>query len=132
MHPKPLLLCANIHTHTYQEYLYRFVALASGGWATGPWQRGRSRSKGKTSLISLAVVGVCFCVLCNMFTARYDDGIIAVIHTHTYACPHTHMHTTRTSAVAVHKQSTRCKDISHSIIVSFYLTYLMYSNSMRE
>ncbi|XP_070762485.1 usherin [Enoplosus armatus] len=29
----------------FTEYLYRFVALAAGGWATGPWQRGRSRSK---------------------------------------------------------------------------------------
>lgn len=47
------------NTHTFQEYLYRFVALAAGGWAAGPWQRGRSRSKGKTSLISLAVVDVC-------------------------------------------------------------------------
>uniref|UniRef100_A0A3Q4AAY9 Uncharacterized protein n=1 Tax=Mola mola TaxID=94237 RepID=A0A3Q4AAY9_MOLML len=28
----------------FTEYLYRFVALASGGWAAGPWQRGRSRS----------------------------------------------------------------------------------------
>ncbi|XP_060897032.1 usherin [Labrus mixtus] len=34
--------------HTLQpftEYLYRFVALAAGGWSAGPWQRGRSRSK---------------------------------------------------------------------------------------
>ncbi|XP_059204973.1 usherin [Centropristis striata] len=29
----------------FTEYLYRFVALAAGGWATGPWQRGRSQSK---------------------------------------------------------------------------------------
>ncbi|KAM9366692.1 usherin [Symphorus nematophorus] len=29
----------------FTEYLYRFVALAAGGWAAGPWQRGRSRSK---------------------------------------------------------------------------------------
>ncbi|XP_068597953.1 usherin [Brachionichthys hirsutus] len=28
----------------FSEYLYRFVALAGGGGATGPWQRGRSRS----------------------------------------------------------------------------------------
>lgn len=61
--PQSLLLCAKTHTHTFQEYLYRFVALAAGGWATGPWQRGRSRSKGKMSLISLAVVVVCFLVV---------------------------------------------------------------------
>ncbi|CAJ1048931.1 LOW QUALITY PROTEIN: usherin [Xyrichtys novacula] len=29
----------------FTEYLYRFVALAAGGWAAGPWQRGRSLSK---------------------------------------------------------------------------------------
>ncbi|XP_053172998.1 usherin [Scomber japonicus] len=29
----------------FTEYLYRFVALAAGGWAAGPWQRGRSRGK---------------------------------------------------------------------------------------
>ncbi|XP_056269140.1 usherin isoform X3 [Pseudoliparis swirei] len=29
----------------FTEYLYRFVALAAGGWAGGPWQRVRSRSK---------------------------------------------------------------------------------------
>ncbi|XP_078016774.1 usherin [Epinephelus lanceolatus] len=29
----------------FTEYLYRFVALAAGGWAAGPWQRGRGRSK---------------------------------------------------------------------------------------
>ncbi|XP_068172657.1 usherin isoform X1 [Antennarius striatus] len=28
----------------FTEYLYRFVALAEGGGAAGPWQRGRSRS----------------------------------------------------------------------------------------
>ncbi|XP_070842368.1 usherin [Chaetodon trifascialis] len=28
----------------FTEYLYRFVALGAGGWAAGPWQRGRSRS----------------------------------------------------------------------------------------
>ncbi|XP_039982949.1 usherin [Xiphias gladius] len=27
----------------FTEYLYRSVALAAGGWAGGPWQRGRSR-----------------------------------------------------------------------------------------
>nr|XP_054587843.1 usherin [Nothobranchius furzeri] len=26
----------------FTEYLYRFVALAAGGWAASPWQRGRS------------------------------------------------------------------------------------------
>ncbi|KAF7211777.1 usherin-like [Nothobranchius furzeri] len=26
----------------FPEYLYRFVALAAGGWAASPWQRGRS------------------------------------------------------------------------------------------
>ncbi|XP_075319241.1 usherin [Odontesthes bonariensis] len=34
----------------FTEYLYRFVALAAGGWAAGPWQRGRSRSKVPTSV----------------------------------------------------------------------------------
>uniref|UniRef100_A0A3B4TAI5 Usherin n=1 Tax=Seriola dumerili TaxID=41447 RepID=A0A3B4TAI5_SERDU len=29
----------------FTEYLYRFVALAAGGWAAGPWQRGRSRGR---------------------------------------------------------------------------------------
>ncbi|XP_047436500.1 usherin [Mugil cephalus] len=29
----------------FTEYLYRSVALAAGGWAAGPWQRGRSRGK---------------------------------------------------------------------------------------
>nr|XP_040024120.1 usherin isoform X2 [Gasterosteus aculeatus aculeatus] len=29
----------------FTEYLYRFVAVAAGGWAAGPWQRGRSRGK---------------------------------------------------------------------------------------
>ncbi|XP_069030560.1 usherin [Embiotoca jacksoni] len=29
----------------FTEYLYRLVALAAGGWAAGPWQRGRSRGK---------------------------------------------------------------------------------------
>ncbi|XP_044201958.1 usherin [Thunnus albacares] len=29
----------------FTEYLYRIVALAAGGWAAGPWQRGRSRGK---------------------------------------------------------------------------------------
>ncbi|GLD58299.1 usherin, partial [Lates japonicus] len=29
----------------FTEYLYRFVALAAGGWASGPWQRGRSRGR---------------------------------------------------------------------------------------
>ncbi|TDH17235.1 hypothetical protein EPR50_G00006290 [Perca flavescens] len=29
----------------FTEYLYRLVALAAGGWAAGPWQRGRSQSK---------------------------------------------------------------------------------------
>ncbi|XP_010791101.1 usherin [Notothenia coriiceps] len=29
----------------FTEYLYRIVALAAGGWAAGPWHRGRSRSK---------------------------------------------------------------------------------------
>nr|XP_046239587.1 usherin [Scatophagus argus] len=28
----------------FTEYLYRFVALAAGGWTAGPWQRGRSQS----------------------------------------------------------------------------------------
>ncbi|KAM3876945.1 usherin [Diretmus argenteus] len=27
----------------FTEYLYRFVALAAGGWVAGPWQRGRSQ-----------------------------------------------------------------------------------------
>ncbi|KAK2920361.1 hypothetical protein Q8A73_002565 [Channa argus] len=34
----------------FTEYLYRFVALAEGGWAAGPWQRGRTRGKVPTSL----------------------------------------------------------------------------------
>ncbi|KAM9860567.1 LOW QUALITY PROTEIN: usherin [Aulostomus maculatus] len=29
----------------FSEYLYRFIALAAGGWAVGPWQRGRSRGR---------------------------------------------------------------------------------------
>ncbi|AWP01780.1 putative usherin-like [Scophthalmus maximus] len=29
----------------FTEYLYRFVASAAGGWAAGPWQRGRSRGR---------------------------------------------------------------------------------------
>ncbi|XP_070688414.1 usherin [Pempheris klunzingeri] len=29
----------------FTEYLYRLVALAAGGWAAGPWQRGRTRAK---------------------------------------------------------------------------------------
>ncbi|XP_028328840.1 usherin isoform X1 [Gouania willdenowi] len=29
----------------FTEYLYRFVALAEGGWTAGPWQRSRSRGK---------------------------------------------------------------------------------------
>uniref|UniRef100_UPI0037E7E888 usherin n=1 Tax=Semicossyphus pulcher TaxID=241346 RepID=UPI0037E7E888 len=29
----------------FTEYLYRFVAVAAGGWGAGPWQRGRSQSK---------------------------------------------------------------------------------------
>uniref|UniRef100_A0A667ZN39 Usherin n=1 Tax=Myripristis murdjan TaxID=586833 RepID=A0A667ZN39_9TELE len=27
----------------FTEYLYRYVALAAGGWAAGPWERGRSQ-----------------------------------------------------------------------------------------
>ncbi|XP_071778073.2 usherin [Centroberyx gerrardi] len=27
----------------FTEYLYRYVALAAGGWTAGPWERGRSR-----------------------------------------------------------------------------------------
>nr|XP_014268858.2 usherin [Maylandia zebra] len=34
----------------FTEYLYRFVALAAGGWAAGPWERGRSRGKVPTSV----------------------------------------------------------------------------------
>ncbi|XP_051795531.1 usherin [Acanthochromis polyacanthus] len=34
----------------FTEYLYRFVALAAGGWAAGPWQRGRSRGKVPSSV----------------------------------------------------------------------------------
>ncbi|XP_068431767.1 usherin [Clinocottus analis] len=34
----------------FTEYLYRFVALAVGGWAAGPWQRVRSRSKVPSSV----------------------------------------------------------------------------------
>uniref|UniRef100_A0A3B5AVF4 Usherin-like n=1 Tax=Stegastes partitus TaxID=144197 RepID=A0A3B5AVF4_9TELE len=34
----------------FSEYLYRFVALAAGGWAAGPWQRGRSRGKVPSSV----------------------------------------------------------------------------------
>ncbi|KAK2854220.1 hypothetical protein Q5P01_006881 [Channa striata] len=34
----------------FTEYLYRFVALAAGGWAAGPWQRGRTRGKVPTSV----------------------------------------------------------------------------------
>lgn len=45
---------------TIEEYLYRFVALAAGGWAAGPWQRGRSRSKGKRCLVSWQALGVLF------------------------------------------------------------------------
>ncbi|KAG7481797.1 usherin [Solea senegalensis] len=29
----------------FTEYLYRFVALAAGGWTAGPWERGRSRGR---------------------------------------------------------------------------------------
>ncbi|XP_030271338.1 usherin [Sparus aurata] len=38
-------LATDYSLQPFTEYLYRFVALAAGGWATGPWQRGRSRSK---------------------------------------------------------------------------------------
>ncbi|KAM6942982.1 usherin [Xenentodon cancila] len=34
----------------FTEYLYRFVALAAGGWASSPWQRGRSRGQVPTSV----------------------------------------------------------------------------------
>lgn len=34
-----------------QEYLYRFVAVATGGWAAGPWQRSRSRGKGRVCTV---------------------------------------------------------------------------------
>ncbi|TMS13118.1 Usherin [Larimichthys crocea] len=34
----------------FTEYLYRVVALAAGGWAVGPWQRGRSHSRVPTSV----------------------------------------------------------------------------------
>uniref|UniRef100_A0A3P8RYW1 Usherin n=1 Tax=Amphiprion percula TaxID=161767 RepID=A0A3P8RYW1_AMPPE len=34
----------------FTEYLYRFVALGAGGWAAGPWQRGRSRGKVPSSV----------------------------------------------------------------------------------
>ncbi|XP_029281914.1 LOW QUALITY PROTEIN: usherin [Cottoperca gobio] len=46
-----VLVYSGMKTHTtdhslqpFTEYLYRIVALAAGGWAAGPWQRGRSRS----------------------------------------------------------------------------------------
>lgn len=64
------LLCIfleiHFHIHTFIEYLYRFVALAAGGWAAGPWQRGRSRSTGWTFFIPLAVV-----YYNNRFTAKW-------------------------------------------------------------
>ncbi|KAG7247499.1 hypothetical protein CRUP_028892, partial [Coryphaenoides rupestris] len=31
------------HVQPFTEYLYRYVAVAAGGWSAGPWQRGRSR-----------------------------------------------------------------------------------------
>ncbi|KAM9408306.1 LOW QUALITY PROTEIN: usherin [Pholidichthys leucotaenia] len=34
----------------FTEYLYRLVALGAGGWAAGPWQRGRSRGKVPSSM----------------------------------------------------------------------------------
>lgn len=54
---RPLCLT---HKRTIQEYLYRFVALAAGGWAAGPWQRGRSRSKGKKNVFSPWKCFMCF------------------------------------------------------------------------
>lgn len=38
------------------------MALAAGGWAAGPWERGRSRGKGKISLC----VSACVCLLIIM------------------------------------------------------------------
>lgn len=64
LNPSFLSFIFHSHTHTHtrpctsEEYLYRFVALAAGGWAAGPWQRGRSRSKGKPRLVSLQAVAV--------------------------------------------------------------------------
>lgn len=58
----PFYMLTHTHTHTFQEYLYRYVALAAGGWAAGPWQRGRSRSTGKTLIISPADAGMSLCV----------------------------------------------------------------------
>uniref|UniRef100_A0A3Q3B8L8 Usher syndrome 2A (autosomal recessive, mild) n=1 Tax=Kryptolebias marmoratus TaxID=37003 RepID=A0A3Q3B8L8_KRYMA len=34
----------------FTEYLYRIIALAAGGWAASPWQRGRSRGKAPASV----------------------------------------------------------------------------------
>ncbi|XP_029354432.1 usherin [Echeneis naucrates] len=39
-------LATDYSLQPFTEYLYRFVALAAGGWAAGPWQRGRSRGRG--------------------------------------------------------------------------------------
>ncbi|XP_074522167.1 usherin [Halichoeres trimaculatus] len=41
---------------SFTEYLYRVVALATGGWAAGPWQRGRSLSKVPASVPPPAAV----------------------------------------------------------------------------
>lgn len=61
VNPSSLSFVSHSHTQrTIEEYLYRFVALAAGGWAAGPWQRGRSRSKGKRCLVSWQVVGALF------------------------------------------------------------------------
>ncbi|KAM4744036.1 usherin isoform 3-T3 [Anableps anableps] len=40
----------------FTEYLYRFIALAPGGLAASPWQRGRSRGKVPTSVPPPAIV----------------------------------------------------------------------------
>ncbi|KAM3624776.1 uncharacterized protein V6R79_001428 [Siganus canaliculatus] len=47
---------ADYNLQPFTEYLYRIVALAAGGWATGPWQRGRSRSKALGSVPSPTAV----------------------------------------------------------------------------
>lgn len=65
-----LLLCVNT-----QEYLYRFVALATGGWTAGPWQRGRSRGTGKLCVCEWhkSWLFVCECEIC--VSIHYTWGI---------------------------------------------------------
>ncbi|XP_013887083.1 usherin, partial [Austrofundulus limnaeus] len=49
-------LATDYSLQPFTEYLYRIIALAAGGWAASPWQRGRSRGKAPASVPPPAAV----------------------------------------------------------------------------